>query len=266
MVITVGEDITELKAIEAQLRAANENLERRVAERTAELQAALRELESFSYSVSHDLRAPARAVAGFSRILADDFGPQLPGEAQRLLARVTKAGEAMGAMVDGLLELSRITRKEIARQPVDLVALAAEVWHDLAALEPERNVELHLPEALWAEADPVLLRNLLLNLLGNARKYTRHRPEARVWLGRNDAGEYFVRDNGAGFEMRYADKLFGAFQRLHTEREFEGYGIGLALAKRIVERHGGAIRAEAAPGEGATFLFALGETLPGAAT
>ncbi len=257
-VLTVGDDVTVLRNTEEQLRRLNDDLEQRVETRTAELRNALRELESFSYSVSHDLRAPARAVAGFARIVSDDYGTQLPDEGRRLLARISGAGEAMGAMVDGLLELSRLTRAEVVRRPVDLVSLAAEVWRDLTALEPARRVELHMDAELRAEGDLVLLRNLLLNLLGNARKYTRDRADAAVWLGRTAEGEYFVRDNGVGFDMHYAGKLFAAFQRLHSEREFEGHGIGLALAKKIVERHGGTIRAEAAPGHGATFYFTLG--------
>jgi PAS domain S-box-containing protein len=255
--LTSSVDFTaETKAIE-QVRRLNAELERRVAERTGKLEAALAELESFSYSVSHDLRAPARAVAGFSRIVMDDHGAELPEEGRRLLARITRAGETMGAMVDGLLELSRISREEFDFRPVDLAELAAEVWRDLAAAEPGRTVELHLAPELHAEGDPVLLRNLLLNLLGNARKYTRGRPDAAAWFGCTREGEYFVRDNGVGFDMAFADRLFGAFQRLHSEREFEGHGIGLALCRRIVERHGGRIRAEAEPDKGAVFLFTL---------
>jgi PAS domain S-box-containing protein len=246
----------ETRAVE-EARRLNEELEQRVAERTAELEAAARELESFSYSVSHDLRAPARAIAGFSRIVLDDYGAGLPQEGRDMLLRIARAGETMGAMVDGLLEMSRVARGAIERRPVDLASLAAEAWRDLAALEPERKVVLHMDPELRAQGDPVLLRNLLQNLLGNARKYTRQRPDPAIWLGRAPSGEFFVRDNGVGFDMAHARRLFGAFQRLHTDREFEGHGIGLALAKKIVERHGGTIRAEASTGEGATFFFRL---------
>jgi PAS domain S-box-containing protein len=255
--LTSSVDVTSETRAMNQIRRLNAELERRVVERTAKLEEALAELESFSYSVSHDLRAPARAVAGFSRVVLEDHGKALPAEGRHLLMRISRAGEAMGAMVDGLLELSRISREEAQRRPVDLAALAREVWRDLATLEPERDMALHIEGSLDAEGDPVLLTNLLLNLLGNARKYTRGRPEAAAWLGRSPQGEYYVRDNGVGFDPAHAGKLFQTFQRLHTEREFEGHGIGLALCRRIVERHGGRIRAAASPGEGATFYFSL---------
>lgn len=251
-------DVTDQVRIQRELQELNATLERRVGERTAELETALRELESFSYTVSHDLRAPARATAGFARIVDDDYGALLPDEARGLLLRIAKAGADMGAMVDGLLDMTRITRRELERQPLDLGALAAEVWRDLAAGEPGRAVEFHVTgTALCTEGDQVLLKHLLANLLDNARKYTRGRAAAEVWFGCTAEGEYFVRDNGVGFDMVYAGRLFGEFQRLHGEHEFEGHGIGLAIARRIVERHGGRIRAEAEPGKGAAFFFRL---------
>jgi PAS domain S-box-containing protein len=251
-------DVTDQVRVQRELQELNATLERRVGERTAELETTLRELESFSYTVSHDLRAPARATAGFARIVDDDYGALLPDEARGLLLRIAKAGADMGAMIDGLLDMARITRRELERQPLDLGALAAEVWRDLAAAEPGRAVEFHVTGTpLRIEGDPVLLKHLLLNLLDNARKYTRGRADAEVWFGCTTEGEYFVRDNGVGFDMVHACKLFGEFQRLHGEREFEGHGIGLAIARRIVERHGGRIRAEAEPGRGAVFYFSL---------
>jgi len=257
---TVGAvmDITEKMHIEQELRELNANLELRVAERIAELEAANSDLESFSYSISHDLRAPARAMAGYSHILLQDFSPQLPHEAQQLLNRIANAGTTMGAMIAGLLELFRVQRRQIQRKPVDLVALAHGVWADLAAAEPGRQVELHTGAELPASGDAVLLHDLLLNLLGNARKYSCNRAGASVWVGLDANGSYFVRDNGVGFDMQYAGKLFGPFQRLHSQESFEGHGIGLAIAQKIVERHGGRIWAEAKPGKGATFFFTLG--------
>ena len=231
----------------------------RLARTNEELTAANKDLESFSYSISHDLRAPARAMAGLTRVVVDDYGTQLPEEGRRLLLRISKAGTDMGAMVDGLLKLSQISRAELQRRPVDLAALAADVWQDLVAAEPERRVALHLNGEVRARGDPVLLRNLMINLLDNARKYAQNRPDASVWLGRRSDGAYFVRDNGVGFDMAHAAKLFDAFQRLHTSPDFHGHGIGLALCKRIVDRHGGDLWAESAVGEGATFYFTLGK-------
>jgi PAS domain S-box-containing protein len=257
---TVGAvmDVTDKVRIGQELRELNATLEQRVAERTAELESINRDLGSFSYSISHDLRAPVRAMNGYARILLEDFGPNLPKDAQRLLHRIADAGTTMGAMIAGLLELFRVQQRQLQRVPVDLTALARAVWTDLAAAEPGAPYTLHVEPGLSANGDPVLLRNLLLNLLGNARKYSSNRLERTVWVGKEPAGACFVRDNGEGFDMRFAEKLFSPFGRLHNREEFEGHGIGLAVAQKIVARHGGRIWADAKPDKGATFFFTLG--------
>jgi hypothetical protein len=194
-------------------------------------------------------------------MLIEDFGHQLEPGAHRLLGKVAAAGRTMGEMIDGLLGLSRIGRVELHREAVDLSRLAAEVWAEVSMAERDRSVRFELQEGVRVEGDPVLLRTLLQNLLGNAYKYTRNVPAAVVAFGRGARDgrlACFVRDNGVGFDLQYAGKLFGAFQRLHSASEFEGTGIGLATVRRIVERHGGEIWAESAPGEGATFCFTLG--------
>ena len=233
-------------------------LEARVRERTAELQAAYRELESFSYSVSHDLRAPLRAIDGYSAILAEDHGAGLDAEGRRLLGVVRDAAARMGRLIDDLLAFSRLGRQRLTAGPVDMQALAREVAAELGAQYPAAGIELGaLPAAL---GDPALLRQVWVNLLGNALKYSAKSAAPRVVVGgaaRNGEVEYVVSDNGAGFDMRYVDKLFTVFQRLHRESEFAGTGVGLAIVQRIVARHGGRVWAESRPGEGARFGFAL---------
>lgn len=260
-VLAVGTDITDLKVAQAQIERLNTELEARIHDRTAKLLVANAELEAFSYSISHDLRAPVRAVSGFTRLLSQEHRGALPEEAGKLLDRIVAASERMGTMIDGLLELARVSRSTLKRASVDLAALARVIWEEIAESEPHRKVILTTPDACHAQCDPVLIRSVLQNLLGNAFKYTRHTPGARVEFGRAERDGvpgFYVKDNGAGFEMEYVDRLFGTFQRLHTEAEFEGTGVGLATVKRIVERHGGAIRAESVPGRGATFWFTLG--------
>jgi len=247
-------DVTERKAAEAAL-------EERVRARTADLEAANQEMEAYSYSISHDLRAPARAVAAFSKILATEQAARLDAEGRSLLARVTEAGLRMGQMIDGLLGLAQIKRSALNRQRLDLTTLARVLWEEITAGEPQRRVEFTVEKDLAADADPVLMRSVLQNLLSNAFKYTRHVPHAQVHLGAEQiAGRttYFVRDNGAGFDMQYAANLFGVFKRLHGYHEFEGTGVGLATVQRIVQRHGGRVWAEAIPGRGAVFRFTLG--------
>lgn len=254
------EDVTARLRAEAKVRALNRTLEARVASRTRELSQANQELEAFAYSVSHDLRAPLRAIDGFSKILAERYADKLDESGQNYLARVRSAAGRMGELIDALLKMSRVSRGALKREPVDLGRMAAEITDELRAGDGERvnQVEVDIAPDLRAEGDPSLLRNLLGNLLGNAWKFTANQPHARIEFGHAD-GEFFIRDDGAGFSQDYVHKLFRPFQRLHAQSAFDGHGIGLASAKRIVERHGGTIRAEGCEGQGAVFYF----TLPG---
>jgi signal transduction histidine kinase len=230
-----------------------------------ELEGANRELETFSYSVSHDLRAPLRTIDGFSQILQEDYENVLDDEGLDYLVRVRAASGHMATLIDDLLDLSRVSRRPLRREPVDLTRLATEIVEDLSAAQPERNVEFVAGKDIKAFGDVSLLKVALENLLGNAWKFTEREEEARIEFGADRrprpgflAPVYFVRDNGAGFDQAYADKLFGAFQRLHGQDEFEGTGIGLATVARIIHRHGGRVWAEGEVGEGATFYFTLG--------
>ncbi|HET6895373.1 MAG TPA: ATP-binding protein, partial [Candidatus Baltobacteraceae bacterium] len=229
---------------------------RRVTERTMQLELANKELESFAYSVSHDLRAPLRAIDGFSQALEEDYGPLLDGAGTNYLGRVRAAARRMGDLIDALLKLARVARHAITPVPVDLSRVAESIAADLQSVEPERAVEFRIVPGLRAMGEPLLLRAVLENLVGNAWKFTRHTPQALIEFGR-EGQEYYVRDNGAGFDMAYANKLFGAFQRLHSADEYEGTGIGLATVARIIHRHGGEIRAHGIVGAGATFWFTL---------
>jgi PAS domain S-box-containing protein len=243
-----------------QIRSYAAQLEERVAERTAELAAVNRELAAFSYSVSHDLRAPLRSMSGFSEALLEDYADVLDDTGRDFLRRVHQAGRRMAQLIDDLLNLSRLTRSEMSREPVDLSALAQSIAAELQQGEPERKAEFIIAPGLDAIGDPGLLRVLLENLLGNAWKFTGKVAHARIEFGAAEADgdlAYFVRDNGAGFAMTYSDKLFGPFQRLHAESEFPGSGIGLATVQRIVFRHGGRVWAEGEEGRGARFFFTL---------
>ncbi|MDO8934157.1 MAG: PAS domain S-box protein [Rhodocyclaceae bacterium] len=253
-------DITERKQAEAEIRQLNADLEERVKRRTVELTEVNRELESFAYSISHDLRAPLRGIDGFSRLLQEEYGDRLDGQGNEYLVRVRRATQRLGTLIDDLLELSRVARHDMRRVRVDLSALMADIAEDLRRAEPERSVAIAIEPGCVAEGDPQLLRVLLENLLGNAWKYSRNNPAARIEFGREPTGDevcYFIRDNGVGFDMAYLDKLFTPFQRLHNPTDFEGSGIGLASAARVVRRHRGSIWAESSPGQGAVFRFTL---------
>ena len=249
-------DITERKRAEAEVRELNES-ERRHA---AQLEAANKELEAFSYSVSHDLRAPLRSIDGFSSALREDYGGQLDGQAKNYLERIRGATQRMSQLIDDLLNLARVSRGEMRHEQVDLSAMAKVILTDLQNGEPQRSVECVVPEGVAAQGDPRLLRVVLENLLGNAWKFTKKKPQARIELGvaKQDGQQvYFVRDDGAGFDMTYVGKLFGTFQRLHAAEDFSGSGVGLATVQRIIHRHGGRVWAQGAEGKGATFTFTL---------
>lgn len=256
-------DVTERKQAQHSLETLNEHLETRVAQRTEQLQAAVQELEAFTYSVSHDLRAPLRHISGFSKILTEDFAPTLPAEAQRLVQRIEEGTRRMGLLVDDLLNLGRVGRHEVRLQVTGLDSIIKDV---LADLQPEcetRKVRWEVGRMPYVECDPALMKQVFQNLLSNALKFTRPRPEAVIEVGQTDqegVAVVFVRDNGVGFSMKYAEKLFGVFQRLHRSEDFEGTGVGLATVQRIIQKHGGRIWAEAELDKGATFYFTLGSS------
>ncbi len=256
-------DVTRQERARLEIERINRELDKRVRERTADLTAANRELESFAYSISHDLRAPLRGIDGFSQMALEEYGERLDDTGRGYLERVRAAAQRMGHLIDDILELSRVSRLAMRRERVDLGLLAAELLEEMRQNAPERAVGASFAASCPAEGDPRLLRILLQNLIENAWKYTRNNKQASIEFGCAQEGServYFVRDNGVGFDMKYADRLFTPFQRLHGQEAFEGSGIGLATVARIVHRHGGRVWAEAAPDCGATFRFTLGGT------
>lgn len=257
---TVNRRTLSLRESEERFRRLNRELERRVAERTAELEATNKELESFSYSVSHDLRAPLRAIGGFATILREQLGEKLSPETQRSLDHIQNNIFSMNAMINDMLALSRTNRQPLQKQFVNIANVVQFVLQELQAETKGRDIRVALSELPSCEVDPGLIKQVWVNLLSNAFKYTRKIARAVIEVGSRldkEAVLYFVKDNGAGFDMRYADKLFGAFQRLHSVAEFEGTGIGLANVRRIIARHGGRTWAEGEVGKGAIFYFSL---------
>ncbi|HYC57639.1 MAG TPA: ATP-binding protein [Candidatus Binatia bacterium] len=253
---------------EAALLAMNASLEERVTSRTAELERAIAELRTFSYTVSHDLRAPLRGINGFSQTLAEDFAGTLGPDGLILLERVRAASRRMGDMIDAMLTMGRVTSSPLRRSTVDITKMAKTIADELDAGDPDRHVEWRISDGVRADGDPILLHMLLENLLANAHKFTRGKPAARIELGTTSTSAgptCYVRDNGVGFDMQHAQHLFEEFHRLHNDASYEGSGVGLATVRRIVQRHGGKVWAEATPGGGATFFFSMGEAAPSAA-
>jgi light-regulated signal transduction histidine kinase (bacteriophytochrome) len=258
--IGVTRDITEIKQAVEKVRRLNADLEHRVQQRTAELTAANEELESFAYAVSHDLRAPLRAMWGFCDVLVEDYGDLLPPEAREYLQHVIDGSRQLGEIVDGLLTLSRSTRGALRRDVVDVSAAAEKILREFARVEPERRVTWTIEPALRASGDSRMIDAVMRNLLGNAWKYTAQRSDAAIRVyseGKGSEYLFCVEDNGAGFNMEHAKKLFQPFQRLHRQDEFAGLGIGLATVQRIVHRHGGTVSGAGAPNHGAVFRFSL---------
>lgn len=259
-IVVFSEDITRYREAQQEIHRLNADLERRVLERTAELSAANTELESFAYAVSHDLRAPLRAMGGFSRALIEDYGDQLKGEAKVYLDQIEIAARNMGRLIDGILTLSRSTRGDLQRDPLDISAMAQRILAQLAVDSPGRKVEWRVEPGIAATGDSRMVEAVLDNLIGNAWKYTSTTAKPFIHVSGAELGGQAgvcIADNGAGFDMAYAERLFKPFQRLHRQEEFPGLGIGLATVQRIIRRHGGEIRADGRPGAGATFCFTL---------
>jgi len=260
MILEMDMDITEQRKTEAELARHREHLEDLVKQRTAELEATNKELESFSYSVSHDLRAPLRAIDGYARMLLKKHGDEFDQDSLRKFNVIRSSSQMMGQLIDDILTLSRVVKKHLSTSRIEMDAVVREVWKEVETIDPERNMKLTVRDLPAAYGDRTLIKQVYANLLGNAVKFTKYRDPALIETGGYVEGNenvYYIKDNGVGFEMEYYDKLFGIFQRLHKAEEFEGTGVGLATVERIVHRHGGRAWAEGKVNEGATFYFTL---------
>jgi two-component system sensor histidine kinase/response regulator len=256
-------EVAERLRVEEKIRKINGELEQRVMDRTSELELANQELEAFTYSVAHDLQAPLRNIVSYSQMLEEDYADQVPEEARQYWQRISARAKHTTQLVNDLLNLSRISKQSLNRQPIAMKAMTEELVAGIRAEAPERHIDWQIGDLPYLAGDPNLVRQVLVNLLSNAVKYSQPRADARIEIGQmgvNGETTIFIRDNGVGFDMKYADKLFGVFQRLHPPGEFEGTGVGLATVARIVRKHGGRVWAEAEEGRGATFYFTLGHS------
>jgi len=254
------QDITERKQADEKIHLLNAELEMRISQRTEQLQNANKELEAFAYSVSHDLRAPLRSIIGYSNILAEEYHDKVDEEGHRIIHTIIKNTNRMGQLIDDLLEFSRMGRKNLSRDPVNMSTLVNEVVEDMQANENKRKIEFNILNLMTCKADRNMMQQVWINLVSNALKYTRNQEVARIEIGSetdHDMIHYYIRDNGVGFNMKYSNKLFGVFQRLHTVDEFEGTGVGLALVKRIINRHGGEVWADSTVGKGTILHFSI---------